>query len=393
MSIKSLDHKEVVVNFHDVTFNKNRISIQKQKTIRYIKYLVAFLFAVVLVTALTIINIRFANNGKYNFQDLFYIFSTNNIFSTNTSQLTNVTTSTGPTFGAFSFTDLPPIRKATWISIATALAGIGLAISGSISQGLTKNPLSDPTTLGATEAVIFGSILMNVLVGSIVDANNFQYVYLAFSFLGGLLSVGFILVILKYLSNLNYLKITLTGLAISIFFKTLNFLLRINNASAIRTSFAISIGGAENIYGLYPSQETVLYIGIVLVAIGFITSIFLSKNLSLLELGDDKATSLGVNIKSVKIFGLLVILILIPISVSLVGNAAFVGLFAPHIVRIIFRTRDYRIVVPMGALLGASVMSLGLTLNTFTSTIPSSIYMVFIGAPMLIYLGWKQKSQ
>ncbi|WP_391591953.1 Iron ABC transporter permease [[Mycoplasma] cavipharyngis] len=391
MSVKSQVKNDLGTKFYHVTFNTVNHQINYQKVIRYFIYLVTFLLFIVIVATLAAINIRYANNGKYNFHDLFLIFSTNNIFSNNTDQINNLTNSTGSTFGSLNFIDLVPIKKATWISIATVIAGIGLAVTGAVIQGITKNPLSDPTTLGTTEAVIFGAILMNVLVGSFVSADIFQYVYLAFGFLGGLLAVGFILIIIRQKSNLDYLKITLSGLAISIFFKTVSFILRSSSKNALKTSFAISIGGAENVYGLYPSQETILYLAILLIAIGTIVSIFIAKNLSILELGDNKAASLGVNTKLVKIISLIIVLILVPTAITLVGNVAFVGLFVPHIIRIIFKTRNYLIIIPLGALLGGLVMNLGLTFNTFFASIPSSIYMVFIGAPMLIYLGWKQK--
>lgn len=392
--MRNSKHKyyDVPYKFHDLKFNTNNLLINNKKSIRFVWYLMLFLIFLIIVSGLAIVNIRYANDGKYNFHDLFYIFSTNNVLGNNTQQLTNITTSANQTFGQFSFTDLVPIRKAFWISIATILAGIGLTIAGAIAQGLTKNPLSDPTTLGTSEAVIFGIILMNVLVGSFIGANIFQYVYLGFAFLGGFLAIMFILLILKYASQQSdYLKITLIGLAISIFFKTMSFLLRTNSASATKTSYAIAIGGAENIYGLYPSQETILLIGIIIISIVFFLAMLFSKNLTILELGDDKARSLGVNTKWIKLIGLFILLAVIPIAISLVGNVAFVGLFTPHIIRMIFKTRDYRIIIPLGGLLGAGIMSFGLTLNTFFHTIPSSIYMVFIGAPMLIYLGWKQK--
>lgn len=339
---------------------------------------------------LTAINIRYGtNDGHYSFQDLYYIMITNNIFGNHANQLVGINESSGAPFAASNFIDLAPVKRALWISIATALAGIGLAIAGSITQGLTHNPIADPTTFGITEASIFGAVLMNVLVGSYISPTSYQYVFVLFAFLGGAFSVFFILLLINSSNKrqTHYLKITLAGLGIAIFFRMINYLLRSTNTDAAKTAFAAAIGGAENIYALYPSQFSILGVGIVLILICLIVTIGFARNLTILELGDRQAKSLGVDTRVVKTIGLLLILITVPISITLVGNVAFVGLFAPHIIRMLFKTRNYGIIVPLAALLGGVTMSLGLTMSNFLKGIPSSIYMVFIGAPMLIYLG------
>lgn len=273
--------------------------------------------------------------------------------------------------------------------MATALAGIGLAIAGATTQGLTHNPISDPTTFGITEASIFGAVLMNFLVGSSVSSAWYSYIFFFFAFLGGLFSVIFILLLINTNNKrpISYLHITLAGLALAIFFRMANYILRSTDVDAAKTAFAMVIGGAENIFQLYSSQFQVLTLAIVLILLCFLGALIFARNLTILELGDQQARSLGINTQFVKTVGLLLILISVPAAVVLVGNVAFVGLFAPHIIRILFKTRNYQVIFPLAALLGAITTSLGLTMNHLFSSIPSSIYTMFIGAPMLIYLG------
>ena len=85
--------------------------------------------------------------------------------------------------------------------------------------------------------------------------------------------------------------------------------------------------------------------------------LLLSSRLSALALGEDSAASLGVNVRTVRLFGMLVVLLLAGASVSLVGGIAFIGLIVPHISRL-FVGGNYRRLVPVSALMGGVVLVL-----------------------------------
>lgn len=85
--------------------------------------------------------------------------------------------------------------------------------------------------------------------------------------------------------------------------------------------------------------------------------LLLSSRLSALALGEDSAASLGVNVRTVRLFGMLVVLLLAGASVSLVGGIAFIGLIVPHISRLLVGG-DYRRLVPVSALMGGVVLVL-----------------------------------
>lgn len=85
--------------------------------------------------------------------------------------------------------------------------------------------------------------------------------------------------------------------------------------------------------------------------------LLLSSRLSALALGEDSAASLGVNVRTVRLFGMLVVLLLAGASVSLVGGIAFIGLIVPHISRLLVGG-DYRGLVPVSALMGGVVLVL-----------------------------------
>lgn len=85
--------------------------------------------------------------------------------------------------------------------------------------------------------------------------------------------------------------------------------------------------------------------------------LLLSSQLSALALGEDSAASLGVNVRTVRLFGMLVVLLLAGASVSLVGGIAFIGLIVPHISRLLVGG-DYRRLVPVSALMGGVVLVL-----------------------------------
>ena len=85
--------------------------------------------------------------------------------------------------------------------------------------------------------------------------------------------------------------------------------------------------------------------------------LLLSSRLSALALGEDSAASLGINVRTVRLFGMLVVLLLAGASVSLVGGIAFIGLIVPHISRLLVGG-DYRRLVPVSALMGGVVLVL-----------------------------------
>jgi iron complex transport system permease protein len=118
------------------------------------------------------------------------------------------------------------------------------------------------------------------------------------------------------------------------------------------------------------------------------------KRFNQLYLGEHTAQLAGVNTKTFQTQSLLLISVLVGVSVSIAGSIAFLGLLVPHFIRRIYGNNN-RLVVPMSALLGASVMAICALINAqlTTITLPISMLTASIGAPLFIYVMIKGRSR
>ncbi|MCV3743580.1 iron ABC transporter permease [Ureaplasma sp. ES3154-GEN] len=276
------------------------------------------------------------------------------------------------------------LQSTVWSSIAIILVGIALSVAGCITQSLTKNPLADPSTLGIVGATVF----MVVLAISFDFRMYTQKI--GFAFIGGGIAALMLLgMVMMSKQKKSFLKMTLAGLATGVFFNTIAYFIRSTEESASSANMLYILGGPENILKAngFPDFQ-LLWICAVIIIVGFIITMIISHKLSLLDLGDEKAKNLGTSVIYVKLIAILATILLIAPSILLAGNVAFVGLFTPHIVRKLFGVRDFRAVIPLSAVFGAIITSLGLLLTREVPSINSSIWMHFIGAPTLAYVGW-----
>ena len=280
------------------------------------------------------------------------------------------------------------VKKGIWQICATIIAGIGLSIAAIASQSLTKNPLAEGSTLGLVQSSIFGIIfvLSFGFVGYLM-----KYIFATiFSMIAALLIV---LVIVTTRTKSNN-KLILSGLAIGIIFKTLSFIFKIDDKSLESISFTYVLGGAEKIsQNSMAVPENALFSTLVfssiLIAVALLLIIINIKSMNLLEVGDQKARNLGVKVKLSKSISVLAIILSIPASVILVGNIAFLGLFSVHISRWLVNSRNYSKVLPMSVIVSTFIASLGFQLTQHIPKVNSGLWMTFIGAPYLIFIGMR----
>lgn len=280
------------------------------------------------------------------------------------------------------------IARSVWIVLSMMIGGMGLAITGAVSQSLTNNSLADASTLGTINATIF-LLVISFAIGWI--AFYAQYI---FALIGGAIAAALLLGIIVFAKGrLTKTKLILIGLSISIAFKAISFFFWSQDKGVGAAYSAYLLGGSEKIYGAQtymPKPWLTLQISSGLIFLGTIITLINSKGMSVIELGESQAKGLGVSVKRVRVLNIISLVLLVPTSVLIVGNVAFIGLISTHVVRIFFRTRDYKKLIPLTALVGMSIALLGLLLNILVPKMNSSIWTTIIGAPLLIYLGWKR---
>lgn len=122
--------------------------------------------------------------------------------------------------------------------------------------------------------------------------------------------------------------------------------------------------------------------------IGFILAMLGSRHLNILQLGDDIAKALGVNVELTRIYLTAIGALLAASAVSVAGLLGFVGLIVPHTARLLVGS-DYRYLIPSSALLGIAVVTYS---DTFARVafapleLPVGIFMAILGAPFFLFL-------
>lgn len=265
--------------------------------------------------------------------------------------------------------------------VMAVIAGVGLAVSGAAMQGITRNPLVSPFTIGISNAAAFGASLAIVFGLGIAPDTGFGIVLTAFA-------LAFLCAALVYLVSLRVgmtpEAIVLTGIAVNYLFSAATSVIQYfadeyRLAAAVAWAFG-SFNGAE-------WREAGVMAAIV--GLCFIGLYSQAPTLNALSGGDDQvARSMGVNPARVRIFtGMLSVLATASV-ISFTGVIGFVGLAGPHIARLLIGG-DHRFLLPFSALAGAILMLVSDTIGRLILApvmIPVGIVVSFLGAPIFINL-------
>jgi iron complex transport system permease protein len=263
------------------------------------------------------------------------------------------------------------------------LVGAALAIAGATYQGLFRNPLADPYLIGVSQGSALGAVIGFVLPWSITGLSIIP----VFAFIGAIAAVGIVYAIARVGKTLPVTTLILAGVAIGAFL------------SAI-TSYLILISG-DKLHGIISwllgqlalsdwSQVRTIAPYIV---IGAVIIFLYSRPLNVMQLDEEQAQQLGVNVEQVKLILLAAATLITAAAVCYVGMIGFVGIIIPHAVRLVWGS-DYRYLLPLSALAGAALLILadtaGRTLLS-PSEIPVGIITAFLGAPFFLILLRRKK--
>lgn len=263
------------------------------------------------------------------------------------------------------------------------LAGASLGVSGCLMQSITRNPIADPSILGInTGASLF--VVVGIAFFSISSPS--QYIWLGFTgailtaiLVYGIASVG--------QSGATPIKLALAGAATSMALMSLVNTIMLPN-SQVMDSFRFwqtgSIGGAK---------WNMILVLLPYFILGLLLSFYLSSSLNTLALGDELATSLGINSKKVRAMAAFAGVLLCGATTALAGPIAFVGLMVPHIMRLLIGSNMHYL-LPLSAL-GGSILLLGADIIGRVIASPAElevgIITAILGAPVFIYIVRKVK--
>jgi iron complex transport system permease protein len=266
------------------------------------------------------------------------------------------------------------------------LAGAGLATGGLLMQTLFRNALAGPDVLGLSSGASLMVALVLMLGQStigfleIVSTNPWSQVTAAS--LGGVLVFVLIIAIARFVQDNTSLLII--GLMISAATSSMVAMLQfVSRAEDLQTFIIWSMGSV----GSTNWQEVKILALVVLVGIGIAVSQV--KSLNALLLGESYARSLGINISSSRLWIVVSTSLLAGGVTAFCGPIAFVGLAVPHLVRLAVPTANHKILLPLAAMGGGSMLLLCDLLTHLpnrTQVLPINVITSLIGAPLVIWM-------
>ncbi len=265
-----------------------------------------------------------------------------------------------------------------------ALVGASLAMSGAVFQGVFRNPLADPYLLGVAAGAGLGATLA-IVSGARWGWGPFQAVPAA-AFVGGLLAVA-IAAVLGFGSSRSAASLLLAGVAVASFFTACQTYVMQRNAEILNEVYAWILGRLGT-FGWTDVGLLAPYVVVCgLVAVG------LARHLDVMQLGDDEATALGINVTVIRSILVVVASLLAAAAVSVSGLIAFVGIIVPHVIRLVVGA-SYRVVVPLSAVAGGAFLVLadiGARNMVTGAELPIGVVTAFFGAPFFAVLLWTRR--
>ncbi|MDO3681931.1 iron ABC transporter permease [Paenibacillus ehimensis] len=265
--------------------------------------------------------------------------------------------------------------------VAGMLAGGALAVAGVLLQTITRNPLASAGTLGINAGAYFAVVAATVFAPSLMGVSPMLVSFggavfaalLAYSLAGGLRATP--------------LRMTLAGMIVSMAVSAMTGALQLLFEEETSGLFLWGSGTlVQNDWsGVSASWSWVAAAGA--------AALFLSRSLDLLLLSEETAQSLGQHVGRIRLISLGLALLLAAVIVSIVGPIGFVGLLAPHLVRLI-GVRSHKLLLPASFLWGAVILVAAdvgsrLANNSSYGELPVGAVTALIGGPCLAYLSYR----
>ena len=260
-------------------------------------------------------------------------------------------------------------------TIVGALVGVNLSLSGAILQAIMRNPLADPHIIGISSGAGLAGVVIMILFPAL------EYLITPVAFIGAMLAAVCIY-ILAWKNGIKPVRIILAGVAVSAFLSAGISGLMIFYSDRVHGALMWMVGGLAA--RSWPHVSIILPYAIIGLLLAFASAAYLN----ILQLGDEMARGLGVNVEITRIVLTAIAALLAASAVSVVGLLGFVGLVVPHAARLLIGS-DYRFLLPASALLGIAIVTLS---DTFARVVfapielPVGIIMAFLGAPFFLFL-------
>ena len=260
--------------------------------------------------------------------------------------------------------------------VLAMLVGCCLATAGAAYQGTFQNPLVSPDILGASQGAALGAA-----VAILLGFASFGVSLLAFGF--AIITVVIVVVVAQAARGNQVLTVVLAGVMVSSLFSAgVSFTKLVADPTDQLPAITYWLMGS--LTSAKPSDISMVAAPM---AIGLAVLLALRWRINLLTMGDDEASTMGVNTKRLRLVIIIAATLITAASVAVTGIIGWVGLVIPHLARMLIGC-DYRKLLPASMLMGAGFLLLvdDVSRLVTTSEIPIGILTAFIGAPFFLYL-------
>ncbi|WP_407179983.1 FecCD family ABC transporter permease [Bradyrhizobium sp. STM 3562] len=264
--------------------------------------------------------------------------------------------------------------------------GAALAVSGALMQGLFRNPLADPGLIGVSSGAAFAAagaiVLDDRLFGSTVVKLGFA-ILPASAFCGGLAATLIIYSIATRRGRTSMATMLLAGIALGALAGAATGLLSyVSDDKQLRDLTFWSLG---TLNGATWSKVA----AVALIILPLLSAVpFLGRRLNALSFGEAEAFYLGLRVEQIKTATIILVALAVGVSVASAGVIGFIGIVAPHIIRLAVGA-DHRVLIPLSAFFGAALLvgadTLARTLVA-PAELPVGILTALLGAPFFLWL-------
>ncbi|MFD5257602.1 FecCD family ABC transporter permease [Streptomyces bobili] len=268
-------------------------------------------------------------------------------------------------------------------TVLAVVAGIALGVGGALIQGYTRNPIADTGLLGVNAGASFAVVSVIAVFGL---TDPFQYVWFAF------LGAGVAGVVVFGLSSLgrgagNPLTLALAGQGITVFLAAMTVAVALSDQKSLN---ALRFWNSGSLAGV---GFDVIWPVTAFIVLGLVLALTTLPAINLLNLGDDVARGLGVNVALSRTVGIVAITLLAGAATAATGPIAFLGLMVAHVARYLTGP-DYRWLVPCAGLLGAIVLLVCDIVGRLVvrpGELDAGVVVALLGAPFFAVLVWRGK--
>ena len=286
-----------------------------------------------------------------------------------------------PTWAATSETIVMDLRLPRVLT--GMVVGAGLAVAGAAFQGLLRNPLADPYVLGTASGAALGAAIA-VLIPVRALILEFGLIH-AFAFVGALGAVTLVYRLSRVGANAPMTSLLLTGYAVGSLLAAGLAMAMYLSGAGLRQIFSYLLGGFD------ASSWGRLAVAAPLIALACLGIMLRARSLNGMLLGEEAASHLGVDVRRERLILLALASLATAAAVAVSGLIGFVGLVAPHVVRLLVGP-NARVVLPLAAILGATLMVGADLAARLMGEIPVGVVTAVIGAPFFLTLLRRSRS-